>query len=142
MSETFGPQRADGTPPPEQQVGLPPPARLHPAADQARLAAQLLEPAIGDLRKEIQKIRDDHQRHLLIVLSAFAAGFIALGTMTIGAYRWSHDDLAMASVDLGKRADRLDDKVEKEDATLVRVQTQLEDLLARIPPVPTPAPRR
>lgn len=40
------------------------------------------------------------------------------------------------------KIEKLSDKVDKLVISITRVETKLEDLLARIPPVPTPAPQK
>jgi len=137
MSEAYGPSRPEGTPPPDQQVGTPPP-RAHPGVEQARLAAQLLGPAIVDLREEIREARKNHRTEFIILISAFAAGFLVLAGMAIEAYRWSHDDMIAEIARINTRLDRVEQQQSASQDTLVRADTKLEDLLARIPPIQTP----
>jgi hypothetical protein len=113
-------------PPSSSQVAnVPPP----PAAfGQARV---IIDAIVDELKQDVREIRQDVReikgyRHtdFLIYASMFAAGFIALAGMFIVGYL------------------KLDDRIRVLNNTSIRVDTKLEDLLQRIPPVPTPPPRR
>lgn len=129
---------------PTDAVGAPaegsPPLALAGQA-QARLAAELLAPTLDELRKDIREVRSHHRTEFIIVISALATGFLVLAGMSIGAYRWAHDDAAGESTRLSTRVDTMEHSQMVTQETLVRVDTKLEDLLARIPPLATP-PRR
>jgi hypothetical protein len=57
-------------------------------------------------------------------IATFAAGFLILAGAKITAYL------------------RLDDKISDMSKSQVRIETKLDDLIARLPPAPTPIPRK
>jgi len=76
-----------------------------------------LQNDIGDIKKDIRWL-----------LGIFAAGFLLLAGTGTGAIVGLYF--------------KLDEKLEKYTASNIRMETKLEDLLARIPPVQAPAPKR
>lgn len=85
---------------------------------------------VQEVKDDIREIKKDQKVDFRIVLGIFGAGFVILGTMLIVGY-FRLDD----------RITKLDDKISSLSTTLVRIDTKLEDLLARIPPTQT-APHR
>lgn len=144
MSEFRSQYGEEGTPPASSQVGVPPqaPSTPHPAANQARLAADLLGPTLEELRKDIREVRAHHRTEFIILLTAFAAAFLVLAGMSIGAYRWARDDALADATRISGLIDKVESRQGATNDTMIRVETKLEDLLARIPPVPTPPPHR
>jgi hypothetical protein len=83
-----------------------------------------LEGSIADIKLDVREIKGNRHSDFVYLVTAFAAGFLLLG----GA--------------IGTVYFKLDDKMDKLTASSIRVETKLEDLLQRIPPVVAPAPRR
>ena len=82
---------------------------------------------VGAMDKaDVRNIRDHRFTDMMWHIGALAAGVILLGGMMIAAYF------------------KIEDKIEVMSNASVRVETKLEDLLQRIPPVATPliAPAR
>jgi hypothetical protein len=63
------------------------------------------------------------------LLYVFGAGFVAL----VAVFGWGYSRL-------DDRFTRADERRESMEKTLTRIETKLEDLLQRIPPVQTPVP--
>jgi hypothetical protein len=84
---------------------------------------------IREFRDDIREIKHDQKTDFRIIIGMFGAGFIAVAGMLIFGY-FRVDD----------RIIKLEDRVNALSTTLVRIDTKLEDLLARIPPTQTPAP--
>ncbi len=101
--------------PPRQFPNVPPPD-MSVAAAQTRLIAkevvQAVEFSVHDLT--------DFMWHL----AALIAALVIIGTGMVSAYF------------------RLEDKIAALSTASTRIETKLDDLLARIPPVQPPAPRR
>jgi hypothetical protein len=94
------------------------------------------------LRKDIREVRSHHRTEFIILLTAFAAAFLILAGMSIGAYRWAREDTTADITGVNGRLDKIESRQAPMNDTLIRVDTKLEDLLARIPPTPTPPPHR
>jgi hypothetical protein len=100
------------------------PPDISAGAAHTRIVAQ-------EFRDDIKDIKSEQKSDFRIVLAMFGAGFVILGGMLfVGYFR------------LDDRMGRLEDKVNATTSALVRIDTKLEDLLARIPPTQTPAPAR
>ncbi|HVT56033.1 MAG TPA: hypothetical protein VHD34_08295, partial [Xanthobacteraceae bacterium] len=77
----------------------------------------------GDIKQDIKDIRGYRLTDLLLVGGGIIASFVLLASMMIAGYF------------------RLEDKIQIISTAQTRIETKLEDLLARIPPMQTP-PRR
>jgi hypothetical protein len=86
---------------------------------------------VREFRDDIREIKRDQKADFRIVAGMLVAGVIIVVGMMLYAY-FRIDD----------RITKLEDKVNVMSTTLTRVDTKLEDLLARMPPVQTPPPRR
>jgi hypothetical protein len=107
-------QEAD-VPAPDRGVEIAdPPSNVSVAAGQARLIAQEVVRALES------KVAEHRHSDFVFMISVFGVGFIALAGMLIVGYF------------------RLDDRISGLSEKMTRTETKLEDLLARIPPIPTP----
>lgn len=107
--------------PPRQLANVPP--DISSGAAHTRLVVQEIKDDIRDIKKE-------QKTDFKIIAGMVIAGFLILAGMLIAGY-FRIDD----------RVTKLEDRVNGLSTTLVRIDTKLEDLLARIPPVPTPVPQ-
>jgi hypothetical protein len=94
---------------------------------QTRLIIQAIEPTITELRNEMRDIRKSASTDFRWIIG----GFIIVGGMLIAGY-FRLDD----------RISKLEEKFSTITNQTTRIDTKLEDLLQRIPPIPTPPPRR
>jgi len=93
-------------------------------AAHARIIVEAVKESVAELKSDVRDIRTHRFTDLLWHIAAFAAGFVILGGMMIAAYF------------------KLEDKMQALSTSNTRIETKLEDLLQRIPPVPTPPPAR
>jgi hypothetical protein len=84
-----------------------------------RVPIKALEDSINEIKYDVKDVK----AHRLIDFLWHAGALIAFGTFVIALYFW------------------LDDKVSAISTTSARLETKLEDLLERLPPVPTPPQR-
>jgi hypothetical protein len=108
--------------PPRDMANVPPQDMV--GAGQTRLIVEAVKESVADLKSDVKEIKSHRYSDLVWHVSTLAAGFVLLTGMMIAAYF------------------RLDDRVNGISMALTRVETKLDDLLQRIPPVPTPAPRK
>jgi len=120
--------------PPRQFPNVPPPD-MSVAAAQTRLIAkevvQAVEFSVHDLKTgveeikgDVRTIKDHRWTDFMWHLAALIAALVIIGTGMVSAYF------------------RLEDKIAALSTASTRIETKLDDLLARIPPVQPPAPRR
>lgn len=109
--------------PPRELPNVPPDVA---GSGQTPLIIQAIEPTITELRNEMRDVRRSASNDFKWIIG----GFILIGGMMIAGY-FRLDD----------RISRLEDKFLTLSITATKIDTQLEDLLQRIPPVPTPARR-
>jgi hypothetical protein len=76
------------------------------------------------LEANVKEIRDYRYTDLWRHLAAFAAGIVLVVGMLIAGYF------------------KIEDKIQILSTASTRMETKLDDLIARIPPVQTPVPRR
>jgi outer membrane murein-binding lipoprotein Lpp len=114
---------------------VPPPVELA-AAQQAKLAAQMLSPAIDELRNDIREIRGSQRKEFLFLLSALVAGFLVLAGLSINVYNRTNDRLASDVTRLETAIEKQSDRIAKQNeqmatmnAMLSRIDQRLEDLL-------------
>lgn len=107
---------------PRQMANVPPPELA--GAGQTRLLIKAVEDAVSDLKSDVKDIKSHRHSDFVWLVTVFALGFVALATMIVTSYI------------------RLEDKISALSNTSIRVDTKLEDLLQRIPPVPSQPPRR
>jgi hypothetical protein len=94
-----------------------PVTEMSPHAAQARLIADAMKDRVGDNR-----VAD-----IKLAVAGFGAVLFALA----GGYLL-----------LDNKISRLAERIDAQSVTITRIETKLDDLIARIPPVATPAPRR
>ena len=97
---------------------------LPTGAGHTQAIVKSLESSITEIRGEIREIKANRHSDFVYLITAFAAGFVLLAGLVATSYF------------------RLDDKIERLNAVSIRVDTKLEDLLQRIPPVVAPTPKR
>ena len=97
---------------------------LDGGTNQTRMIVDAVKASVATLEGDVKAIRDYRYTDLLLHIGAFAGGIILVVTMMVAAYF------------------RLDDKLSAVSTSNTKIETKLEDLLARIPPVATPAPRK
>jgi hypothetical protein len=107
--------------PPTSMANVTP---LDSGTAQTRQIVEAVKASVADLTQDVKGIRDYRYTDLLLHIGAFAAGIIIVVTLILNVYS------------------RLDDKIQALSTTSTRVDTKLEDLLQRIPPVQTPPARR
>jgi hypothetical protein len=91
---------------------------------QTRLIVEAVKESVADLKADVKEIKGYRYGDLFKYLSAIAAAVVLLGGMMIAVYF------------------RVEDKIQRISTSTTRIESKLEDLVQRIPPVPTPAPRK
>ena len=126
--------RGDTEPPAE---GGPPP--LSPAAAQTGVLVRALQDglrdSVSDLRREISELKAHAHTDYNHLLYIFGAGFIAIAVL----FGWGYSRLEDRFFNVSTK---IDDRLGSLEKAVIKVDTKLGDLLERIPPIPTPAPRR
>jgi hypothetical protein len=89
-------------------------------AGQTRILVKALEDGLTDLKTDVRDIKN----YRFTDLRAFAAGFVLLAGMMIYAYF------------------KIEERSQNLSTAMTRIETKFEDLLARVPPVQTPIPRK
>lgn len=93
-------------------------------AGQTRLLIKAVEDAVQGLKEDVRDIKSHRHSDFVFHICIFGGGFLVLAGMLITGYM------------------KLDDRLMAITNTSIRAETKLEDLLQRIPPVPTPPARR
>jgi len=99
---------------------------------QTRLIIEAVKETVAELKGEVRSIRDNRFTDMMWHVGALAAGVILLGGMMIAAYFKIEDKIEAVS-------DSANGKFEAMSNASTRVETKLEDLLQRIPPVTPPS---
>lgn len=120
MADYSGGQEAA---PPRNFPQVPPPD-IAAGAGQLRLI-------VGELKDDIRDIKSHRHSDFVFHVTVLAGGFLLLAGMLIFGY-FRLDD----------RITKSDDKINSLTNQVTRTNTQLEDLLERIPPVQTPVPQK
>ena len=107
--------------PPIQTANVSP---MDAGTAQTRQIVEAVRGTVSDLSGEVKSIRDYRYTDLLLHIGAFATGIIIVVTLVLHLYS------------------KLDDRIQALSTSSTRIETKLEDLLQRIPPVQSPAPRR
>ena len=90
-------------------------------AGQTRILINAIEGTVADLKADVREIRNHRVTDLLWHIGVFAGGFLIFASAMIFAYF----------------------KIEEKTSALTtRVETKLDDLVARLPPVVAPIPRK
>ena len=104
--------------------------RLSDLADQHRRFSDKIDKvpelasSVGFIKEAVSELRTNSRSDHRFVLAVFGAGFVLLGSMTIASYLL------------------LVNKVDSQAIAGQRIETKLDDLIARLPPTPTPIPAR
>jgi hypothetical protein len=93
-------------------------------AGQTRLIVEAVKESVADLKSDVKEIKNYRYGDLFKYLGAIAAAVVLLGGMMIAVYF------------------RVEDQIQRLSTATTRIESKLEDLIQRIPPVPTPAPRK
>ena len=93
-------------------------------AGQTRIIVDAVKDSVAELKADVKDIRSHRFSDLLWHIGALAATFALLGGMMIVAYM------------------KIDERMRELSTASTRVETKLEDLLQRIPPVQTPVPKK
>jgi hypothetical protein len=107
--------------PPRETANVTP---MEPGSMQTRIIVEAVKASVSTLEANVKEIRDYRYTDLWRHLAAFAAGIVLVVGMLITVYF------------------KIEDKMQILSTTSTRIETKLDDLIARIPPVQTPAPRR
>jgi hypothetical protein len=128
------PHEAEATTPTQEEMAVTTPISGEAAFARHRIKA--VEDGIAEIKSDIKNISDKRHSDFVHLIQAFGGGIVLLVTMMIGAYFII--DGKLEKVD-GK-FDKLNERLDQLSITATRADVKLEDLLARIPPIPTPAP--
>jgi len=93
------------------------------SAGQLRIIISQLETSIRETRADIRDLKDHRHADFRWHITILGGGFLLLAGMFIAGYL------------------RLEDRIDPLTKSSIRIETKMDDLLARIPPVPTPPPR-
>jgi hypothetical protein len=107
--------------PPTNMANVTP---LDSGTAQTRQIVEAVKASIADLASDVKDIRNYRYTDLLLHIGAFAGGIILVVTLVLNVYS------------------KLDDKIQTLSTASTRMETKLDDLIARIPPVQTQPPRR
>ena len=111
-------QELEAKPPSAEQI-----ANVIPdvgGAAQTRLLINAIDVSTRELKGDVRDIKLHRHSDFVYMISVFAAGFLLLAGMLIAGYLL------------------LDERIEKHTISSVRVETKLEDLLQRVPPILPP----
>ena len=127
--------RASGQPPDDS--GQPPSVSTNAAqtGTLVRAVQDALRESTADFRRDISEIRGHSRGDFYRLLYIFGAGFVALAIVFGWGYSRLEDRFTAVST-------KIEDKVDSLEKALIKVDTKLDDLLARIPPAVTPAPQK
>jgi hypothetical protein len=100
-------------------------------AAHTRLRIKAVEDSVGEIKADIRDIKNHRHTDFVHIVQALSAGFILLAGALIAAY-----------FIVDNKIDKLSEKISGVSTITTRVDAKLEDLLARIPPVPTPPPHK
>ncbi|MGA8614331.1 MAG: hypothetical protein WB760_22175 [Xanthobacteraceae bacterium] len=97
----------------------------------ARLRIKAVEDNVGEIKTDIRDIKNHRHTDFVHIVQALGGGFILLATALVAAY-----------FIIDNKIEKLSEKITGVSTITTRVDAKLEDLLARIPPVPTPPPHK
>lgn len=101
---------------PRQFANVPPPDIA--GAGQTRLLIKAIEDSLKDLKDDVREIKSHRHSDFVFHITIFGAGFLILAGMLITGYL------------------KLDERITNLTNVSIRIDTKLEDLLQRIPPIP------
>jgi hypothetical protein len=96
---------------------------------------QILRDTVSEIKTEVSTIKAQAHTDFRNILYIFGTGFVLLAGLAIAVYLKSDEHIS-------NMVTRLEDHVGTVEKSLVKVETKLDDLLERIPPVPSAVPRR
>jgi len=91
-------------------------------AGQTRLIIEAVKETVSELKSDVRTIKDHRFADMLWHIGALVAALVVLGGMMIATYF------------------KIEDRLQELSTSSTRMETKLEDLLQRIPPVPTAPP--
>lgn len=100
-------------------------------ARQTRFIVDAVKEAIAEIRDDVREIKGHRVSDIRWHLAGFAAGFVLLSTMLILGYFRLEDKIGGVS-----------NTVRDVSTSITRIETKLDDLIERIPPIPSPPPRK
>ena len=104
-----------------------PPTEMGGNAAQTRLLINAIESQVADLRSDVKDIKDHRHPDFVWMITVFGGGFLFL----LIAFAYGYLNVAnKIDTQIAKTAER--------DVTLARIETKLDDLIARVPPIQTP----
>lgn len=106
---------------PQQFANVPP--DLSPTTGHLRLIVSAVEASVKDLKGDLRDVKNNRHSDFVYLISVFAGGFLLLAGMFIFGYL------------------KIADKIDAQTISNAKIETKLDDLVARIPPVQS-APKR
>jgi len=110
-------------PEPPKSMANVAPAEMAGAAH-TRILIDAVKESVADLKSDVKDIKSHRFADLLWHIAGLVGLAIILGGMMSAAYF------------------KLEEKISNLSIASTRVETKLDDLIARIPPVPTPPPKK
>jgi hypothetical protein len=120
--------------PPAQFPNVPPPDMSGTAAQTRIIAKEVVQAVesslndvktnIAEIKSDIKTIKDHRWTDFMWHIAALVACFAVIATAIVTSYF------------------RLEDKIATLSTSNTRLETRLDDLIQRIPPIPTSVPRR
>jgi hypothetical protein len=96
-----------------------------------RLVVSAVENTVAELKGDVKELKSHRHTDFVFMISIFSAGFVLLAGMIIGGYLLT-----------SSKIDALSGKIESVEVLSARIETKLDDLLLRIPPVVAPVPKK
>lgn len=100
---------------------------------QLRIVVKTLEEHIREIKDDMKEIKRHRHSDFVLTITIFAAGFLLLAGMLIFGYFRLDDKVFTNTKEVG-------DKVDALVVTTTKIDTKLEDLLQRIPPLQNQLP--
>ena len=98
------------------------PTEISPNSGPARVIAEAIAKDITEIKSGVNDLKNNRRDDFIKLLMIYGAGFVFLAGMIVSSYLLLDNKISSVS-DLG-----------------IRVDTKLEELIKRIPPVQTPVP--
>jgi hypothetical protein len=115
---------------PTDNTAVEPPA-VAPNMAQTGHFIRTFESTLNEMKADVVIIKGNHHSDFRLLITYFAGGFLLLAGMLIFGYFRLDDHYT-----------KLDDKINSVVISNTRVDTKLDDLLQRIPPIVVPVPNR
>jgi len=127
---------------PGQLASTTPAIDLNSNALQSRMVIQGIQDDIKNIRMDIKEIRSDMasvksniHENFVRILMLYGAGFVALSVGFIYAYNRLDDKITRDIDNIRNSISIIDGNFRKNEILSTKIDTKLEDLLQRIPPV-------